>query len=62
MGVALFDLRGYDISKCLAATSLVSSSWTTAGEVKIRGERGNKVGKECAWATLQSLESYCSLY
>jgi len=62
MGVALFDLRGYGITKYLVATSLVSSSWTTAGEVKIRGERGNIVGTECAWTTLRSLQSYYSLY
>jgi len=60
MGVTLFDLSGYDISKCLSATSLVSSSWTTAGEVP--GEMGNVAGTERAWTVLYSLESYYSLY
>lgn len=62
MGVASFDLSGYGILKSLAATNLVSSSWTTAGEVTIREERGNLVGTECAWTALHSQESYYSLY
>jgi len=61
MGVALFDLSGYGISKCLSATCLVSSSWTTAGEVRIPGEMGNVAWTECAWTVLHSLESYYSL-
>jgi len=46
----------------LPTTSLVSSSWTAAIEVRIPGVRGNVVGTECAWTAVHSLERYYSLY
>ena len=61
LGVALFDLSGYGISNKSSCHQLISSSWTTAGEVRIEGVRGNITVTECAWAALYRLESYYSL-